>query len=537
MFSSFFMFPKILVGIVILCSCLGLAYYLGQKEKGYTLSEKKAMYNHPGIIDSAGGIRFKYMLGINGFEWDFLDAENYIDPAKAALVKPFNGFRHYLDWSRIEPRENIYTYQPTINGGWGYDDIYTWCKENDVSVLVCLKTIPEWLQQTYPSDQRDAENSPLRYGSDKKLPASYIQFARLGFQMAARYGSNKQVDSSLVSVAPEPHWAPNRKKIGLGLIQYIECNNEPDRTWKGEKAHQSAEEYAANLSAFYDGHMGKLGPGAGVKNADPAIQVVMAGLAKADPDYIKKMIAWCKVNRGLKKNGQVNLCFDIINYHYYSFSEDDIFAAGNRGRAPELSSSPAIAAEMMRLSREYANNMDVWVTELGYDINQKSPLRTLPIKDKSALVTQADWILRSSLLYARCGIKRLFYYMLDDVDVNNATQFSSSGFTNGMGRRPVLDYFMQVNKLMGDYFYKETISYDPFVDVYTLNGKEMFVLTVPDEKGTEKLYELKTGNAKAVRLHMPQAGSDRMLTREEKVINGSIKIKVTETPVFVEKVP
>jgi hypothetical protein len=205
------------------------------------------------------------------------------------------------------------------------------------------------------------------------------------------------------------------------------------------------------------------------------------------------------------------------------------------GRAPELSSSPAVAAKMIKLAKQHANNMDVWVTELGYDINQQSPLRTLKIKNKSPLITQADWTLRSSLLYARCGVKRLFYYMLDDVDVNSSIQFSSSGFVNDLKRRPVLDYFLQANKLMGDYFYKKTISYDPFVDIYTLRGKEMFVLTVPGEKGLEKIYELKIDNAKAVRLHIPQAGTDSMLTRDEKVENGKIKIKVTETPIFVEK--
>src|SRR5690606_23520963 len=120
-------------------------------------------------------------------------------------------------------------------------------KENDVNVVSCIKTIPNWFMQNYyPSNQRDEENTPAPYNSDKEDPSSYLLFSKLAFQFAARYGSNANVDPSLVSVAPIPSWAPNEKKIGLNLVKYIECNNEPDRWWKGEKAQQTAEEYAAN---------------------------------------------------------------------------------------------------------------------------------------------------------------------------------------------------------------------------------------------------------------------------------------------------
>ncbi len=481
-----------------------------------------------------GGIKFKDMLGINGFEWEFLNEDNEIDQEKTALIKSFGGFRHYLDWNRIETEENVYAYQPSLNGNWGYDDIYQWCKTNHIPVLVCLKTIPDWLRETYPPDEDDYENAPLPYGYDKEDPASYIQFAKLGFQFAARYGRNPQLDTVLVSVASEPAWSPNQKKIGLGLIEYMECNNEPDRWWKGEHAHQSAEEYAANLSAFYDGHLGKLGPGVGVKNADPEMQVVMGGLTQGDTDYISKMIAWCRIHRGLKDDGTVNLCFDVINYHHYSFSENNIFSKRTRGIAPEHSSASETAQKVVKLANEEAGGMDVWITELGYDVNQKSPLRTIKIKNKNPLITHADWLLRSSLLYAREGVKRLHFYMLNDVDVRNSIQFSSSGFVDGLKRKPAADYFLQANRLLGEYTYLQTINEDPIVDVYVLDGKRIYVLVVPDEKGRVEDYELEIGYAEKAKVHTLQVGKDTMATKVEEVMDGKLKIHVTETPIFVE---
>src|SRR5690606_22318753 len=93
------------------------------------------------------------------------------------------------------------------------------------------------------------------------------------------------------------------------------------------------------------------------------------------------------------------------------------------------------AATVVKFANEHVAGTAVWITELGYDINQESPLRTIKINDKTPTVTHADWSLRSSLLYARYGIKRLYFYMLNDVNLNNPTQFSSSGFVEGLKRR------------------------------------------------------------------------------------------------------
>src|SRR5690606_8243171 len=63
--------------------------------------------------DTANGMKFSYLLGINGFEWEFSGGDNEVSDAKTALIKPFGGFRHYLDWGRLETVENHYAFQPS----------------------------------------------------------------------------------------------------------------------------------------------------------------------------------------------------------------------------------------------------------------------------------------------------------------------------------------------------------------------------------------------------------------------------------------
>ncbi len=481
-------------------------------------------------------------FGINAFEWNF---QNKTDPDKADAsmldpIKNFTGVRHYLDWGKLEATEGNYTYNPVHDGGWNYDAMYQWCNDQHIEVLACLKTIPKWMEDTYPEGQRNYENVPVRYGKDLSAPASYIEQAKVAFQFAARYGSNRKVDASLLKVDGKPRWngdKVNAIKSGLGLIHYIECDNERDKWWKGRAAYQTGREYAANLSAFYDGHKGALGAGAGVKNADPNMKVVMGGLADPSTGYIKGMIDWCKQYRGYKADGSVDLPWDVINYHYYSNDANGTNKDQTTGVAPELTITAKTAEEFFIFGQIVCNGMPVWVTEAGYDVNQQSVQRAVATKDKSIQLTQADWILRTSLLYARSGIDRVFYYELYDDDAKSTAKYGTSGLLNDdRSARPAADFLAQVNKLFGAYAYAETISNDPIVDKYTSNKKVMYMLVVPDSKGRTATYHLDLGKADTAYIYQPMPGKEMRLTTA-KVINGKVQIVVTETPVFVTGSP
>jgi len=497
----------------------------------------------PGISPISGTIPLKNMFGVNGYEWNFLGSvaspnDRHINESNVALIKSFSAFRHYMNWNKLEYTEGYYTYNPTNDGSWNYDLIYTRCKQEGILVLADMKNCPNWMMATYPTSQQDDENAPVTYGSDLSKPASYAQMARTAFQFAARYGYNSAVNKTLVTVDTRPRWTNdqiNVVQVGMGLIKYMECNNEPNRWWKGPQTTQTAEQYAANLSAFYDGDKGKLGANAGVKTADPSMTVVIGGLATIDPAYVKAMIDWCKTNRGYKADGSVNLCFDVINYHFYSNNANPVTLKGATvGVAPELSIAGTVANNFMALANQY--NLPVWVTEAGYDINPGSYQRAIAIGNKSVLMTQADWLLRTALLYIRHGIQRVFYYQLFDDTANDPSQYSTSGLNEGYTRRPAADYILQATKLMGDYTYIKTINADPLVDQYQSGTKTMFILTIPDQKGRTSTYSLDLGTATSANVYTLQVGADTMSKTTVATTNGKLTVTATETPLFVEPV-
>lgn len=486
-------------------------------------------------------IPFKKYLGVNAFEWDFVDekvSSSVIDEKRMALIKSFGGVRHYLDWARMEPESGKYSFNPTHNGGAYYDVIYKRLKYENIEVLACIKNVPKWFVLSYPKTEQGDDNTPVLFGYDKGKPQSYYIQAKMAFQFAARYGANKSMDKSLISVDKSLRWHgddANVPSVGLDLIKYVECNNEPDKWWGGKRAQQTPEEYAANMSAFYDGHKGTLGKNAGVKTADPKMQVVMGGLGVAEPKFVEKMVEWCKKNRGLKANGTVNLCFDVINYHLYANNAFVNGGKATKGVAPELSEIGTVANTFMLMAKKHAPGLEVWVTETGYDIG-KTPQGALPIKSKSSLITQADWNLRTSLLYARHGISRCMFYMLDDAgNIESTGQYSSSGFHDDFKPRPSANYMLQTKKLIGDYFYTATLSNEPIVDLYKKGTKQIYVLTVPDQIGRIANYQLNLGNSKQAIIHSLQVGKNEMSHQKVNIKNGKLTIKVSETPVFVEK--
>jgi hypothetical protein len=482
----------------------------------------------------------KNFFGVNAFEWDFVDSKKdayRLEQKRVEAIQSFGGVRHYLDWERIEDKEGQYTFNPSHKGGWNYDTLYATLKGLNIDVLTCLKTLPKWMLESYPAELRNNENVPARFGKNLSDPNSYVEQARAAFQFAARYGSNKSINRNLVKVNSSARWTNdriNQIQIGKGLIKYIECDNERDKWWKGRKAYQTGREYAANLSAFYDGHKQRMGKDVGVKNADPSMKVVMAGLANPSTDYIKGMIDWCKENRGYKKDGTVDLCWDVVNFHYYT-NESSL----RRGVAPEKESNgkyaSALAQSFVQLAQSLNLNMPVWVTEAGYDLDENSRNKAIPIKEKTAMQTQADWLLRTSLMYSRNGVEKVFFYQLRDDNPGTGKLYASSGLINkDFSSRPASEYMKQTIQLFGEYIYVKSMKSSPIVDYYTnAKNQELYVAYIPDEVGNQEKLELNLPGKKSATIYTPVFGAASMMSKISAIQNGKLVVPISETPIFI----
>lgn len=254
--------------------------------------------------------------------------------------------------------------------------------------------------------------------------------------------------------------------LGQGKMRYIEVWNEQDKTWREPVAEYrfTAPQYAALLSAAYDGHLGHAAfqvnnvPGfssLGIKKADPAMRVVFGGLASLRGCYVEEVIDWSRQHRGT----QARLPFDVVNFHHYNNTYFDYiektpeYVWNNyclHPDAPEVQlgvnavcPERAGMRERLKYSIQRLVEKDVemaekefWLTETGYDTGPESP-QGAKVPGISTYEAQAQWILRTFLETAaavvtlpsgqRKGYDKVFIYDVRDAYSNTNYLFGTSG--------------------------------------------------------------------------------------------------------------
>lgn len=268
-------------------------------------------------------------------------------------------------------------------------------------------------------------------------PQSYKHYARLAFNLAARYGRNMQADPQFIQLDEgEP------ADVGLNLLEYIEFGNEKDAYWTGANGYHSAHEMAAIQSAIYDGHKGLLGAGYGFKTADPTMKITMSSLALGDNiGYVKAMMLWWDLNRA-----PGDYPIDAINIHHYNASG----GSQTGGNSPS-SGIPPEEGEFINLMGHWHDfrsrqlqKCEIILSEIGYDEHWGgvySPgYRDQAVRSKY----KAYWLPRTFILAKSLEVDVLNQYWFGNtavrllVDVNpnysDRAAFLTSGYTDGIDK-------------------------------------------------------------------------------------------------------
>jgi hypothetical protein len=331
------------------------------------------------------------------------------------ILTPFSMVREYNYWCWYEGKQGVNAFEPSAETSAKLDTHFAELKTNNITPLFCINQSPQWLNTYAGFDVDDRPTDTSVAASD--APESYSYFARFMFQVAARYGRSKIADSRLTVDAL------NTPKSGLNLLEYISPWNEPDKWWKGVRGNIKAAEYAALMSAVWDGHEGKIAGDVGIKNADPTMKVVLGGLTDLRQDYITDMNNWFKANRSDKK-----FCADVIDVHHYSGNYgQNLFAPTAKGVAPETDGLRAKVRSLVDFVHLLLPNKEIWMTEYGYDTGTNSPQRSTAYGGYSAEEVQAMWNVRSFLEILAGGMDRAFVFNIYDESNDQFSIFQTSG--------------------------------------------------------------------------------------------------------------
>jgi len=398
-------------------------------------------------------------IGTNGFYFEHPEEMYKVSSIQRFYVEPdwFMGdaFRRTGDAIGKHPDDLTFKFSTSHMGS--IDQLLQGFKNTGAKVMFTQVSQPVCYRPVGTS--RAGQSKPVDPGFSSTVlahtvnPLNYKFIARVGYNIAARYGSNKNVDQTYIQLQEG-----QQVKVGLNLIYCMEIGNEMDKWWLGEQAYANPEEMAAYMSALYDGHKGAMGPGYGIKAADPSMKVSMISLAAGDNTaYIRQMLWWFD-----KYRGEGDYAFDVINYHWYNSSQgsQDV-GDSSYALQPERAQLMDVNQRWCTIRDTYCQSAELWLTETGYDEHlggvyaPKFNTQFLRSRYKSY------WLVRTHLvdIYGAVDVTNQYWYAttggqkLQELNPNepNPAKFISSAMAEGIqntedwNRQPLMSFWYMAN--------------------------------------------------------------------------------------------
>lgn len=340
-------------------------------------------------------------------------------PAEAPLMRDFMGINGHFTFKPALYRPTcalVRNYHPT-----------SWDLGGDTSRTVA-----------FPLAQNKVDWSEV-YGSWKK--EGYTIDACLQFESipAASWRDVKK-DAFAYGEAFARYFGPSSHN----LVTSVEIGNEPAK-WN-DAAYRDVFENMAR----------------GARAGDPGMKVVTAAAAAGTPDAYSKGVA---VFKGLAD------LYDVLNIHTYSMIEGWPTWRRVNPEHPGIPYLKAIA-DMAAWRDAEAPGKEIWITEFGYDAGTKTGTGDFARWVSASETEQAQWIVRSFLVFSSLGVDRAYLYYYDDKD--EPSFHASSGITRNFVPKPAYYAMAHLSRALGDYRFSRVVVQRPddlYVFEYLAPGK------------------------------------------------------------------
>lgn len=436
----------------------------------------------------------------------------FIDDPMTAIMAGGNVREyHNFSWLLDEKGKVKFT-----QGTWGdMDSYYSAMKARNISIIPCFQG-----GSTVVSGGTKPPEIPIPEGADSEDAASYAVHAQAMYQVAARYGSNPDVDPKTLNVAEG-----SEPKIGMGLLNTLENANEPNKTWSGKANYFSPYELAAMCSADYDGHEGTI-PNAGVKQADPDFKLAVGGLLNTASvlDYLSEMKLWFDYHRSDGK-----FAVDTINVHL-----------GPDAANPEESHLAEQIGKIQDWIRDNAPGTELWISEFEIPMSDCETEGVDNHDNEKYQLRYAQRLARTYLTAIGAGVDRLTKFQLRD---EGEGVYYNSGIVTQKGSwsKKLAWYYTScmTGILKNAYFAADMKNVTNVTDIKNYffidkaNGDSIYCLWLPSgTDAVKKNYQLSVPEKAHVYLTVPGTYAEGVTT-ELPVKDKTVVLDVSETPVFV----
>lgn len=218
------------------------------------------------------------------------------------------------------------------------------------------------------------------------------------------------------------------------LVQSIEIGNEPGN-WSDEHYRQMFQSMAQ-----------------GVRKGDPEIKIASCNLTIGPSGKYEKSVSCLNEFSDL---------VDVLTIHTYAQLEN--WPTWKRS-FPEDPALPNYIKDVEKLCTWRDKHMPgkpVWITEFGYDSSTKPQLESgtfskwVGVTDKQ----QAQWLVRSLLVFSSMPVERAYIYFFNDSD--EAQLHASSGLTRNFQPKPSFHAVTHLQKTLGNSRFTRIVKNEP----------------------------------------------------------------------------
>jgi hypothetical protein len=236
-------------------------------------------------------------------------------------------------------------------------------------------------------------------------------------------------DAAAYVAAFASHFGPSSK---TPLVESLEIGNEP--------GNFSDQQYESLLSAA--------APAA--RKADPRLKIATCNLTTGPSGKYDKSVTT------LLADPAVLPAIDILNIHTYAQAEPYPTWRRSYPEDPKLKYLTDVTT-LARWRVEHAPGKAIWITEFGYDCTTKKPdpksdfARWVGVSD----LQQAQYLVRSILVFSALPVERAYIYYFDDNDEPH--MHGSSGITRNFQPKPSFYALKHLQSTLGAYHFDKVV--------------------------------------------------------------------------------
>jgi hypothetical protein len=267
----------------------------------------------------------------------------------------------------------------------------------------------------------------------------------------------------------------------------------------------------------------------GIRAGDPRLPIATCNVVAGKPDKYTKSIT---VLDGLQS------LYDIINIHTYAFAEPYPTWRRSYPEDPTIQYLPPVT-DTIAWRNAHAPGKQIWITEFGWDATTKP---NLPTGDFSKWVgvtdtQQAQYLVRSFLIFSALDVDRAYIYYYDDEDA--PTLHASSGLTRHFTPKPSFYAVSHLYDTLGNYRFARAVKQEAanlYVYEYQrgTNSKDR-IWAVWSPTGTKREAEvsLPAPAGRIVRAEQMPLQAGKAKPAAYRVQDGKVALTVGETPVYL----